>query len=93
MSTVNMLGDIQTSTSMDGNITATATVTNNTNINGELTLETTLRITAVVASTVTCRHLSGGQASIGFTVSGTCTYAQFSILFGLYVISHIFIAL
>ena len=74
LSTVNMLGDNQTSTSMDGSITAIATVTNNTNINGELTLETTLRITAVVASTVTCRHLSGGQASIGFTVSGTYTH-------------------
>ena len=71
LSTANMIGDIQTSTGMDGNITATAIVTNNTNVNGELILESTLRITAVVASIVTCRDLNRGPASIEFTISGT----------------------
>ena len=71
LSTANMIGDVETSTGMDGSITATATVTNNTNVNGELVFETTLRITAVVASVVTCRDLNGGLASIGFTISGT----------------------
>ena len=72
LSTANMIGEIETS-SMDGSVTATATVTNNTNVNGELILETTLRITAVEASTVTCRNPNQGPASIEFTVSGTCT--------------------
>ena len=74
LSTANMLGHVETSTGMDGSITATATVTNKTNVNGELILETTLRITAVEASTVTCRDPNRGPASIEFTVSGTCTY-------------------
>ena len=72
LSTANMLGDVETSTDMDGNITATATVINNTNVNGELVLETTLRITAVEASTVTCTSgAGGGTARIGFSISGT----------------------
>ena len=70
LSTVDMLGHVETSIGMDGNIAATATVTNKTNVNGELTLETTLRITAIEASTVTCRDPNGGPASIEFTVSG-----------------------
>ena len=71
LSTVNMLGDVEAST-MDGSITANATVTNNTNVAGELTLESTLRITAVEASTVTCMSgAGGGTESIVFTVSGT----------------------
>ena len=74
LSTANMIGDVETSTGMDGSITATAIVTNNTNVNGERILESTLRITATVASTVTCRDPNGGPASIEFTVSGIyCT--------------------
>ena len=71
LSTANMLGHVETSTSMDGSITAIATVTNKTNITGELMLESTLHITAVEASTVTCIDTSGDPASIKFTVSGT----------------------
>ena len=75
LSTANMIGAVETSTDMDGNITATATVTNNTNVNGELVLESTLNITAVMTSVVTCSGINGFTASIGFTVSGTyiCT--------------------
>ena len=71
LSTANMLGDVETS-SMNGVITATATVTNSTNVAGELVLESTLRITAVEASTVTCTSgADGGTASIEFIISGT----------------------
>ena len=70
LSTADMIGAIEAST-MDGSITATATVTNNTNINGELILESTLRITAVEASTVTCSGTSIGTTSIRFSISGT----------------------
>ena len=73
LSTENMIGHVETRTGMDGNITATATVTNNTIVNGERILESMLRITAVVASMVTCTGTSGVTASIKFTVSGTCT--------------------
>ena len=69
LSTVNMIGDFETSTGMDESVTATATVTNKTSVNGELVLESTLNITAVVASTVTCSD-PNGPASIEFTVSG-----------------------
>ena len=74
LSTANMLGDVETlSTDMDGSITATATVTNITNVTGELVLESTLRITATVNSTVTCTSgaAGGGTASIKFYISGT----------------------
>ena len=71
LSTANTIGDVETSTDMDGNVTATATVTNNTNINEELVLESMLRITAVESSMVTCRDTSGGTESIEFTISGT----------------------
>ena len=72
LSTTDGLGAVLTS-SMDGNITATATVTNIANITGELILESTLRITAVVASMVTCMSgaAGGGTASIEFFISGT----------------------
>ena len=70
-STINMIGDVETSTGMDGVITANATLTNNINVNGEFVLESTLRITAVEASTVTCIDSNGGPASIEFTISGT----------------------
>ena len=70
-STADMLGAVETSV-MDGNVTATATLTNYTNVSGELVLESTLCITAVVASTVTCSGSNGVPASIGFTISGTC---------------------
>jgi hypothetical protein len=57
---------------MDGSVTATATLTNNADVNGVLTLESTLRITAVVASTVTCTSsVDGGTQSIEFSISGT----------------------
>ena len=72
LSTADMIGHVETSTSMDGIVTATATVTNNTNVNGELILESTLRITAVEASVVTCiSSADGGTESIRFSISGT----------------------
>ena len=70
-STADRLGEVSTS-SMDGVITATATVTNNTNVTGELVLESTLRVTAVEASMVTCMSgAGGGTANITFSISGT----------------------
>ena len=75
LSTANMIGHVETSTDMDGNITATATLTNNTNVNGEHILESTLRITATMASTVTCSNSgTGGTESIEFSISGTYMY-------------------
>ena len=72
LSTIDKPGKVSTSTDMDGSITATATVTNNANITGELILESMLRITAVEASTVTCMSgADGGTASIKFSISGT----------------------
>lgn len=71
LSTANMLGDIRTSIGMDGNITATATLTNNTIDNGDRVLQSTLRITATMASTVTCSGTGGGTGSIEFSISGT----------------------
>ena len=72
MSITDKLGTVSTSTDMDGNITATVIVTNNANIAGELVLESTLRITAIVASTVTCTSSAdGGTANnITFSMSG-----------------------
>ena len=71
LSTAHEPEDVETS-SMNGIITATARVTNITNVNGELILESTLRITAVEASVVTCTSgADGGTASIGFIISGT----------------------
>ena len=74
LSTANVIGHVERSTDMDGSVTATATVTNNIDVNGELILESTLRITADEASTVTCRDPNQGQASIDFTFSGTCAH-------------------
>ena len=72
LSTANGLGAEATSTDMDGSVTATATVTNIANVAGELILESTLLITAVMASTVTCTSgADGGTASIEFYISGT----------------------
>ena len=71
LSTANMLGDVEISTGMDGNITATATVTNIANVNGERILECTLRITAIEPSTVTCSGTDIGTTSISFSISGT----------------------
>ena len=79
LSTIEMIGEVKTSTSMDGNITATATLTNNTNVNGDHVLESTLRITATVASTVTCSNSgTGGTGSIEFSISGTymCAFSS-----------------
>ena len=72
LSITDSLGAVSTS-SMNGVITATTTVTKNSNVTGELVLESTLRITAVVASTVTCMRgaAGGGTASIEFFISGT----------------------
>ena len=70
LSTADRLGAVSTS-SINGNITATATVTNTANVAGELVLESMLRITAVVASTVTCKSSADGTASIEFFMSGT----------------------
>ena len=85
LSTTDMIGVIQTSIGMDGNITATAILTNNTIDNGDRVLQSTLRITATVASTVTCSGTGGGTGSIGFSVSGTYMYT-FSSTF--YTILH-----
>ena len=73
LSTAHGLEDNETS-SMNGNniITATATVTSIANVIGELVLESTLRNTAVEASTMTCMSSAdGGTASIEFIISGT----------------------
>ena len=76
LSTVNMLGEVQTSIDIDGNITASATLMNNTIDNGDRVLQSTLRITATVASTVTCSNSgTGGTESIEFSTSGTYMYA------------------
>ena len=72
LSTANMIGAVETSTDMDGNITATAMVTNNANVNGELILESTLNITAVMTSVVTCSGINGFTATI-VSLSGACT--------------------
>ena len=70
LSTTDRLEHIETS-SMDGVITATARVTNITTIAGELVLESTLRITAVEDSKVTCLSgTDGGTESIKFSISG-----------------------
>ena len=74
LSTANVIGHVERSTGMDGSVTAIATVTNKTNVTGELVLESTLHITAVEASTVTCTDPNQGPASIEFTVSGTRTH-------------------
>ena len=52
-------------------ITATARLTNSILDNGVRVLESTLRITATVASMVTCSGTNGVSASIGFSISGT----------------------
>jgi hypothetical protein len=74
-STTDGLGEVEMSM-IDGSIKATATVTNNTNVNGQLILESMLRITAVEPSVVTCSGTSGAPADIRFSISGTyaCTY-------------------
>ena len=74
LSTANMIGAVEALTDMDGNITATATVINISNVNGELVMESTLRITAIEASVVTCSGTSGSPASIGFSISGACIH-------------------
>ena len=76
LSTANMIGAVETSTGMDGNITATATLTNNTIDNRDRVLESTLRITATVASTMRCSDTSGGTESIEFSISGTYMYTM-----------------
>ena len=46
------------------------TVRNNVNVNGEFVMESTLRITAIEASVMTCSSTSRSPASIGFSISG-----------------------
>ena len=71
LSTADRIGTNSTN-SVDGIITATATVTNNANVAGELVLESTLRVTAVEASVVTCISSADGRTeSIRFFISGT----------------------
>jgi hypothetical protein len=72
-STASTLGRDVTSM-INGRITATARLTRNTNVTGVRILESTLRITAVVASLVTCRGTTGDTESIEFSVSGTYLY-------------------
>ena len=75
LSTANMIGDARISTGMDRNIIAIATLTNITIDNGDHVLESTLRITGTVASTVTCSNSgTGGTESIEFSISGTFMY-------------------
>ena len=69
-STANTRGDNRTST-IEGSVTATATLTNNADVAGVLTLESELRIVAGEASIVTCSGSNGGTKSIEFSVSGT----------------------
>ena len=69
-STASML-DVDVPSMINGRITATATLTRNTMDNGEQVLVSTLRITATVASTVTCSGTNGVTLSIGFSISGT----------------------
>jgi hypothetical protein len=69
LSTENVVGSREVVTSTDGSVTATATLTNNVNVNGVLILESVLHITAVVASVVTCSG-TGGTESIEFSISG-----------------------
>ena len=71
-STANMIGANAPSI-INGRVTATATLTNNTLDNGVRVLESMLRITAVEASTVTCRGTSGDTLSIEFSILGTCS--------------------
>ena len=74
LSITDKLGTVSTSY-MNGIITATATVTNNANVAGELVLESTLRITAVMNSTMTCTSgVDGHTASIRFSISGILVY-------------------
>ena len=67
-STTEIPGAMNKTSSIDGNVTAT--LTNNTNVNGVHILETRLRIVANVASEVTCSGNNGGTDSIEFSISG-----------------------
>jgi hypothetical protein len=83
-STADMLGATETSISMDGNITATATLTKNANVDGVRVLESTLHITAVEASVVTCTSgVDGSSESIELSISGTYL-VYLVILLGIY---------
>ena len=71
LSTANVPGAFETSM-MDGSITATATLTSNTNVGGVLVLVSQLRIVADRASVVMCSGTNGGIVSTEFFISGTC---------------------
>ena len=59
---------------INGSTTAIATLMNNTLDNGVRILVSTLRITAIVASVVTCSGTNGITASVRFFISGACIY-------------------
>ena len=67
--TDNMLGENRTSM-IDGNVTALAILARNTNDNGVLMVESTLRIVATVSSEVTCGVTNREDVSSSFSISG-----------------------
>ena len=67
--TNDMLGANRTR-KIDGNVTAFAVLTRNTNDSGVLMVESTLRIVATVPSEVTCEVNNGDRVSSSFFVSG-----------------------
>ena len=69
-STASILG-VDVPSMINGSITAIATLTDNTLDNGVRVLVSTLRITAIEASVVTCSGTSGDSANIDFSISGT----------------------
>jgi hypothetical protein len=68
-STASVVGR-DTTSMINGMITATARLTRNTDDNGMPVLGSTLRITAAEASMVTCSGTSGGTESVEFFISG-----------------------
>jgi hypothetical protein len=74
-----MVGDNETSM-INGSTTATAVLTRNAIVNGVLVLESMLRITADMASMVTCSGTNNGTESINFFVSGTYFYINIIML-------------
>ena len=66
--TLNVPG-MDVTSMINGNVTAT--ITNNTNINGVPTLVSELHIAADQNSTVTCTVPNGGEASKEFYIAGT----------------------
>ena len=67
--TNDMPGENRTSM-IDGNVTALAILARNTNDNGVLMVESTLRIVATVPSEVTCGVTNREDVSSSFSISG-----------------------